>query len=64
MMLNRSSNTCVMNKDLNIKRNRDRLIKIALDRHDTYKEAAQALGITTRALLFIRKDFEDAEQSK
>ena len=52
----------MMNKDLNIKRNRDRLIKIALDRHDTYKEAAQALGITTRALLFIRKDFEDAEQ--
>lgn len=52
-------------KDLNLKRNKERLIKIAIDRHDTYKEAAQALGITTRALLFIRKDMrEDAEQSK
>lgn len=52
-------------KDLNIKRNRNRLIKTAIDRHDTYKEAAEALGITTRALLFIRKDLrEDAEQSE
>lgn len=62
--MTQNTHTTKMNKDLNIKRNRDRLIKIALDRHDTYKEAAQALGITTRALLFIRKDFEDAEQSK
>jgi hypothetical protein len=49
-------------KDLNLKRNKERLIKIAIDRHDTYKDAAEALGITTRALLFIRKDLRDAEQ--
>lgn len=49
--------------DLNLKRNKERLIKMALERHDTYKEAAEALGITTRALLFIRKDLRDARES-
>ena len=51
--------------DLNLKRNRDRLIKIALKRFDTYKEASVALGITTRTLITLRKEIqEDANEPK
>lgn len=40
-------------KSLNIKENRDRLVKLALERFSTKKEAAEALGITARHLTNI-----------
>lgn len=37
-------------RDLNIKVNKNRLIRMALKKYDTKKEAAEALGITVRHL--------------
>lgn len=37
-------------KELNIRVNKDRLIRMALKKYDTKKEAAEALGITVRHL--------------
>lgn len=37
-------------KSLNIKEHRKELIKLALERYNTKKEAAEALGITVRHL--------------
>ena len=51
-------------KDLNIRRHKEKLIKIALERHDTYSAAAEALGITTRALLFIRERMQEEQNAR
>lgn len=49
-------------KSLNIIEHRNRLVKMALKRYDTKKEAAEALGITPRHLLNLEQIFKSEEK--
>lgn len=50
-----------MRENLNLQYHRERLITIALKKYDLQKDAAKALGITTRTLQKIKSKLDDQD---
>lgn len=48
-----------MKENLNLQYHRERLITIALKKYDLQKDAAKALGITTRTLQKLKSKLDD-----